>query len=52
MIITIIEHKVRQFEVNEDTAEDFDPYEPESFLQELEVDDSYAESLTDAWEHA
>lgn len=50
--ITIIERTVRQFLVDASKEDDFDPFDDDTFIEELEVSDAIQESITDGWEFA
>ncbi len=53
MIITIIEHTVRQFEVADNNENDFDPFNDDTFIKELEVSgDTQEKYCSEGWEIA
>ena len=49
-IITIIEHVVRQYEVEDGLEDNFDPWDNDTYITELVVDCDTQEELTDGWE--
>lgn len=50
--ITIIEHTVRQYLVEDNQEDDFDPWDGGTYVEELDVSDDTQERYTDGWEIA